>query len=86
MGQEAQERRALGAIEPGEQRQVVIARERRVGLALRQDRVGIGQQQTLDRTQAGFRLGFLVLARQHGLAQQGDERVRLRRLPGTVFV
>ena len=86
MGQETQERRALGAIKPGKQRQVVVAGERRVRLALGQDRVGIGQQQTLDRAEAGVRFDLLVPARQHGLAQQGNERVRLRRLPGAMLV
>ena len=48
MDQEAQERRALAAILTRQQRQVVVAGEGRVRLALGQDRVRVGQQQSLD--------------------------------------
>ena len=62
-------------------------------LALRQDRVRVGQQQALDGGQARVPLGPLVLAGQHRFAQQGDEgvsfggvtgAVRVQRLPGPV--
>ena len=87
VGQEAQERRALAAVEAREQRQVVVAREGRVRLALGQDRVRVGQQQALHRWQSrASGLGLLVLAGQHRLAQQRDQRVGLGRVPGAVLV
>jgi hypothetical protein len=84
--QKAQERRALAAVEAGKQWQVVVAREGCVGLALSQDRGRIGHQQSLDGRKPGIRCRLLVLADQHGLAQQGDEGVSLCRMPGAIIV
>ena len=86
VGQEAQEGRALAAVEAGEQGQVVVAGKSRVRLALGQNRVGVGQQQALDRLEPGVPLGLLVLAGQHGLAQQRDQGVGLGRVLGAVVI
>jgi hypothetical protein len=57
-----------------------------VRLALGQDRVRVGQQQPFHPGEPAVRAGLLVLAGQHRLAQQRDQRVGLGRVPGAVLL
>ncbi len=86
VSQETQEGRALAFVEPRQQGQVVVAGERCMRLALRQDRVGIRQQQAFDRRKLGISVDILVLAGQHRLAQQRNKGVSFLRVPGAMLV